>query len=545
MDYKPAELTPVRALSIDGLGTLSDHDGVLLVAYDLETCQQSVAQSSAIKAVLNCVQAYAAKDKAAMDPKEAVLVQSDKLPVVLAALGPLCRDHDDVRRYGEATGRAMKRAIRAGSIKRPLLLVQPPPLKQLEPELAKDWALYEEVALLAALAELHDPLEARETQARGRCIENISILGTLREEQLKWVLAVEEGRRLARDIGGADPERMSAINAAEAIKGYFSDKPSVQVRVIDDADLMKKEYPLLAAVARASLAVPRHAPRIVWLEYRSSEPSQVQEELLMVGKGITYDTGGADLKVNGHMVGMSRDKCGAAALAGFMASCAQLQPKHLNITIALALVRNSIGADAYVSDELIRSRAGVRVRIGNTDAEGRMVMADLLAEMKERAMSSSHNSHITRRLFTCATLTGHVGRAYGPYAAAIENGPARMLRMAASLQSAGQQIGDCFEVSTLRREDFDFVQGKSACEDVIQANSLPSTMTARGHQFPAAFLMIASGLDKHGLDAPRGQRIPYTHLDIAAAAEESFPLGRPTGTPIAALATAFLRRSLK
>lgn len=260
----------------------------------------------------------------------------------------------------------------------------------------------------------------------------------------------------------------------------------------------------------------------------------------MVGKGINYDTGGADIKFGGAMVGMSRDKLGAAALAGFFASCAIIRPKHINLTIDLAFVRNSIGSNSYVSDEIIRSRAGVRVRVGNTDAEGRMVMADLLAQMKERALASSDPSRA--RLFTCATLTGHVARAYGAYGATMDNGPAKLLKISDRIRTNGQLIGDCFEISVLRRDDFDFVTALTNCEDVLQANRQPSTLTSRGHQYPAAFLAIASGLTKHGLDAAPGQRLAYTHLDIAGAAEEGpGPLGRPSGTPIPTLTTTFLK----
>lgn len=72
-------------------------------------------------------------------------------------------------------------------------------------------------------------------------------------------------------------------------------------------------------------------------------------------------------------------------------------------------MRNSVGSDCYVSDEIITSRAGVRVRVGNTDAEGRMAMTDLLCLMKERALKEKHPDP---ELFTWATLTGHVIRAY-------------------------------------------------------------------------------------------------------------------------------------
>lgn len=81
------------------------------------------------------------------------------------------------------------------------------------------------------------------------------------------------------------------------------------------------------------------------------------------------------------MAGMSRDKCGAAAVAGFMQVVSQLKPKGVRIIGALCLARNSVGENCYVSDEVITARSKARVRIGNTDAEGRMVMADVLCKV--------------------------------------------------------------------------------------------------------------------------------------------------------------------
>ena len=71
-----------------------------------------------------------------------------------------------------------------------------------------------------------------------------------------------------------------------------------------------------------------------------------------------------------YFQGMSRDKCGAADVAGFFRVVSILKPKNLKVIGALAMVRNSVGSNAYVADEIITSRAGVRIRVGNTDAEG-------------------------------------------------------------------------------------------------------------------------------------------------------------------------------
>lgn len=127
--------------------------------------------------------------------------------------------------------------------------------------------------------------------------------------------------------------------------------------------------------------VPRHAGRVIYLRYKGSGP--IEKTIYLVGKGVTYDTGGCDIKAGGVMAGMHRDKCGSAAVAAFMKVVDELKPTNVEVVGAMAMVRNSVGSNAYVSDEIITSRAGVRVRVGNTDAEGRMAMADVLCKVQK------------------------------------------------------------------------------------------------------------------------------------------------------------------
>lgn len=98
----------------------------------------------------------------------------------------------------------------------------------------------------------------------------------------------------------------------------------ITVQVICDLEVLEKEYPLFAAVNRGASVIPRHAGRIIFLTYEPQDPSCVLETVMLVGKGVTYDTGGNDIKINLSMAGMSRDKCGAAAAVGFMQVCLQL-----------------------------------------------------------------------------------------------------------------------------------------------------------------------------------------------------------------------------
>ena len=150
---------------------------------------------------------------------------------------------------------------------------------------------------------------------------------------------------------------MTPKRLAEAVRGACEDA-GVAVEVLDDLATLKAEYPLLHAVARASNAVERHRPAVVRLEWSGAGP--IERTVCIAGKGVTYDVGGADIKVGGSMAGMRRDKCGAAAAAGFIVACARADPaltEGLLVVVELGCVRNSVGADAFVADEVSRGHA--------------------------------------------------------------------------------------------------------------------------------------------------------------------------------------------
>uniref|UniRef100_A0A672MKS1 Putative aminopeptidase W07G4.4 n=1 Tax=Sinocyclocheilus grahami TaxID=75366 RepID=A0A672MKS1_SINGR len=449
--------------------------------------------------------------------EEVVVVKVPGLPgnrLVFACTGPVNRDYDDVRRFRDAAANGIKRAVKAG-MQRPLLVCPP----------HSSYAKNTVVALLGALHVLYTPLEVREHKSSPH---KVAVLGIWVKNQAQGeavtelATALESGRLVYRDIGGSDPERMAAPRVAEYVQAVFKDSP-VTVTVVSNLNTLEKEYPCLAAVNRCANTVPRHQARVIKLLYCGEGP--IQQTLMVVGKGITYDTGGADIKAGGIMAGMHRDKCGSAAVAGFFQILAKLKPKHLKVVGAMAMVRNSVGSDCYVADELVVSRAGRRIRVGNTDAEGRMVMVDLLCEMKEQALKE-----VSPQLFTIATLTGHAIRAMGPHYSVSTS------TYSYTPSEAGEVLGDLFEVSTIRREDYEFHKGKSEYEEILQSNNLPSSATPRGHQTPAAFLIMASGLDKHGVDSDKP--LPYSHIDIAGSSGP-FP-GVPTGAPILAMATKYL-----
>lgn len=511
-------MTSATLVQVQSMATLNsdDFDALVVVAHDFtDLPTEMVAAITAAQRV-----------NANLTKGVAVLA-CDTAPaqrLILAPTGALNRDFDDVRRYYDAARSAAAAAVQAGASK-PLIWVAGVPQQTA-------FAHAIESAWFGFAQGLHEPLEAREFF--GADVEPVQQVGIITEGKVSvdWLQAVEDGRRVARDLCGTEPERMSPLRFAEYCQKAFTNT-SVKVTVIDDKPQLEHEYPLLAAVGRASFGTSQR-PCVVRLEYLPE--GDIDQTLLLVGKGITYDTGGADLKTGGHMAGMSRDKGGAAGVAGFVKAVAGVQPRGLKVVAELAVVRNNIDALAFVSDEIIVGRSGVRVRIGNTDAEGRLVMADCLAKLTEEATQEQQPS-----LYTVATLTGHAALAKGPYTALVPNRTAMTAGYVEKLLNAGELWADPAELSPSRREDFDFVRGRTKADDLLSSNNGPSATTRRGHQFPMAFLHDVAGLDKH--TAASTQPLPYVHIDIAGSGVEGgdWQHGKPTATPVLAFAGAFLR----
>ncbi len=521
------KLRSIRDLA-EALGSESSADAVVAVFENPES----------LPTKLSLIAQNAARVDATIGEGTTMLVTPD-LPggrFVLAATGPLNRDQDDVRRIADAAAAGLRRAQAAGA-KSPVLLFG-------DCANSETFTRALDVGLLGALGAIWQPLEAREALGESVCEPLTEITYVVPEgvdgaRTTRWVTALEQGRRLSRDIGGTEPERMSPIKMAEYCEKAFEGTP-VQVEIVSDLELMRSEYPMLMAVARASLAVERHHPRVIRLCYEPEGP--VTETLYFAGKGLSYDTGGADLKAGGHMAGMSRDKGGAASVAGIFLTAAHLRPRNIRLVAEIGAVRNSVGPDSFVSDEIIVSHAGTRVRVGNTDAEGRLVLGDLLSHLRVQALETENAG--TPHLFSMATLTGHAGRAMGPYTIALDNGPARAKDTTVRLSKMGDLWGDPVEISRLRREDFDFVRPRTKADDTLSCNNASSTMTARGHQFPMAFLMRASGIEKHGSASEKP--LAYTHVDTGGSFVEGsdWQHGRPTGTPVVVFAANWFLKNL-
>ncbi len=460
--------------------------------------------------------------------QEVVLTRCTAVPgerLIHAPAHGLDKDYSDVRNFGDATKAAVEIAKSSGSVN-PLIYIA---------ATDRNFPNLLNVCYLSACQGLWKPLEAREVIGEEKLepIQSIGLFDPLGAFDPKLAGSIESGKRLARDLCGTEPERMAPPKFAEYCEQAFKGS-NVEVKVESNQATILQEFPLLAAVGRASQSVERHHPRVIELTY--TPKGNIHTTLFLIGKAVTYDTGGADIKVGGHMAGMSRDKGGGAAVAGFLKSVAELQPEGIKVVGIIGAVRNSVGSDCFVADEIITAHSGKRVRIGNTDAEGRLAMCDLLSHARISALQEA-NPH----LFTIATLTGHAALTAGPYTLLVENGPARAKQVSSSIAQSGDDWGDCADISRPRREDWQTIKPRTEADDVLSSNNGPSVSIARGHQFPMAFLSVASGLDDHGQFSQ--QPLPYVHIDIAGSGVEggSWQHGKPTAAPITALIGAFIK----
>ena len=208
--------------------------------------------------------------------------------LVYSPVGPVNRDQDDVRRFRDAAYKGVKRAIKAGSEK-PIIII--PTIGNI----ATQYQFYDVATVLGVYEAIYTPIENRELFGPSRYLKfkHLSFVNFATEQREKDVFklaeAIERGRNVARDIGGSDPERMSTINVVSYVKHIFAGS-SIKLEVVEDLERIRREFPCLGIVDRGSLS--RHSARIIFLSYEPPVGTPVDTTLCLVGKGVTYDTGG-------------------------------------------------------------------------------------------------------------------------------------------------------------------------------------------------------------------------------------------------------------
>lgn len=213
-------------------------------------------------------------------------------------------------------------------------------------------------------------------------------------QALKYATNLFSGIQACRDLINTPPNLLGPENLEKQILELTADlKPKTEI--IRDKDLLKKNFPMIYAVGKGS----PDRPRLIVLEWGKKTDPKVS----LVGKGITFDTGGLNIKPDQAMDLMKKDMGGAAHALGL--SIALMKAKTpINLKLYLPIAENSIDGDCFRPSDVLTSRKGLTVEIGNTDCEGRLVCADALT------YASEQNPEL---IIDYTTLTGHARVAVG------------------------------------------------------------------------------------------------------------------------------------
>jgi leucyl aminopeptidase len=204
-----------------------------------------------------------------------------------------------------------------------------------------------------------------------------------------------EGVFMARDLVNTPTNDMGPDDLEQAVR-TLARKHKARVSVVKGDDLLAKNFPMIHAVGRAS----DKAPRLIDMAWGDRNAPKVT----LVGKGVCFDTGGLDIKPSSSMLLMKKDMGGAANVLG-LASMIMSSRLKVRLRVLIPAVENAISGNAFRPGDVLKSRKGQTVEIGNTDAEGRLVLADALA------LADEEEPEI---LVDMATLTGAARVALGP-----------------------------------------------------------------------------------------------------------------------------------
>ncbi len=318
------------------------------------------------------------------------------------------------------------------------------------------------------------------------------------------VLRLAAAMKMARDLINTPAEDMGPQQLADRAVELAAEH-GAEGEVIVGEDLLARDFPAIHAVGRAS----SRAPRLIDMRWGDAAAPKVT----LVGKGVCFDTGGLDIKPHDGMLEMKKDMGGAAVVLG-LASALMALAAPIRLRVLVPAIDNAISGNALRPRDILRTRAGKTVEIGNTDAEGRLILCDALAEADREG---------PELLIDCATLTGAAKIALGTEVQALFCDDDRA---AGELVAAGSDCGDplwCLPIWRPYRKQID-----SPCADLNNVGKGPFGGAIIAALYLAQFVSAAK---------------TWAHLDVFAANQTARP-GRPEGGEATGLRAleAFIRR---
>ncbi len=330
-------------------------------------------------------------------------------------------------------------------------------------------------------------------------------------------VAIATALHTVRDLVNAPPSDLYPATFADAAVALAEGLP-VDVTVLDEAALAEGGFGGILGMGQGST----RGPRLIKAAY---SPAGAGYHLALVGKGITFDTGGISLKPAASMVGMKYDMTGAATVLAVLLAAARLD-LPIRITAWLCVAENMPSGSAVRPNDVLRIRGGRTVEVLNTDAEGRVVMADGIVAAGEEQPDA---------IIDVATLTGAQRVALGDRYSGLMGDDALVAEVAAAAGATGEQFWPMPLPSELRA---------LLNSDVADIANAKIGNTAAGMLLAGVFLQEFVGTTADGA------RIPWAHLDIAGpsnntAAPYGFTGKGPTGVSVRALLTLAERISLR
>ena len=317
------------------------------------------------------------------------------------------------------------------------------------------------------------------------------------EPAIKHASAIAKGIKLTRDLGNY-PSNICTPNylADQAIK-LAKNRTSLTVNVLEESDMEKLGMGSLLSVSQGS----SEPAKLITLEYRAGKKSQ--KPVVIIGKGVTFDTGGISIKPSQAMDEMKYDMCGAASVMGTMAAVTELK-LPINVVGIIPATENMPSGDATNPGDIFTSMSGQTVEVLNTDAEGRLILCDAITYSKK------YNPEV---VIDIATLTGACVIALGKHATGLLSNHNPLAR---ELINAGEESGD--RVWQLPLWDEYQQQLNSPFADIANIGGREAgTITA------ACFLSRFA------------EKLQWAHLDIAGTAWLSGSKKGATGRPVSLL----------
>ena len=318
------------------------------------------------------------------------------------------------------------------------------------------------------------------------------------KQLLKEVQAKLEGIYFVRDMANEPANVVYPESFADEVKRVFAGVKNVKVNVMSVAELKKKNMNLLLGVAQGSAK----EPKVVVIEYRGN-PKSKGMELALIGKGVTFDSGGLSLKPSPHMEGMKCDMTGSATVIGTILALAKEGAK-VNAVAVGGMVENMPGSHAQKVGDIVRSMSGKTVEIIDTDAEGRLVLADILYY--------AQTTYKPKYMIDVATLTGAIMVALGQSRAGIFSNSDELGK---KLQEIGEKTGDRNWFMPLDSEHTELI--KSNVADLRNLGKVRWAGSATAAAFLQEFIDDNKNwahVDMAGVDLATGEN-PFAVADTA------------------------------